>query len=199
MFHKPLKYGINKKDIKKIADQHLELTIHKIEDLFQQILIEVYTLVLIDLKRWIARFVPKRTGQLRDNLFKNILSSRVKSNYIIIIIRTNIDYAKRVNAMTTAQVRHKGRRREHHVAYITKGRGKAKIGKGKRYYPYAYAYYWGKHGRIILNDPEAIGGFFDMMIIFAIKSILINLKKVKHRYAARTKLKYKDMRIIKLW
>ena len=60
--------------------------------------------------------------------------------------------------MTTKQVRHSG-----------------EIG---------YAYYYGEYGKIILNDPEAIGGFFDYLIEFAKERVLINLMKVKKKYQA---------------
>jgi len=200
--HPALKYGIKRGDIKKLAQRHPVLTLHRIEDLFQQILIEIYTLVLIDLKNWINRFVPKRTGQLRDNLIANLLSSRVKSNYLTIILLTSIAYADQVSKYKTSQVRHSHAKREHYtVTYVRKGRGKKKIGKGKvtTYHPYATANYYGKSGRIILHDPQAIGNFFKKLVKFAIVSILKNLKKVKRRYASRTKLTYRAMKIIKLW
>lgn len=189
--HKPLSYGIKKVDIRNIARGNPQLTEREVEGIVINILIETFSLTMVGLKNWILKFVPKRTGQLRDNLVKNIQSSRIKNLKMILIIRTSIDYAERVNAYATSNVRHKNAKREHYVDYTTK--------KGKRHRPYAYAYYYGHYGRIKLNDPQAIGGFFDKMIIFAIKSVLFNLDKIKRKYSAKTKMKFKEMKIIKLW
>ena len=199
MYHKPLKYGIKPSDIKQIAQKNPNLTAKEAEKIITKILEETTKLVLKDLKKWINKFVPKRTGQLRKNLLLNLKGSKVKGFLMMFIMRTSIDYAAQVNAYSTAQVRHKSAKREHYVSYVTKGRGKAKKGKGKKYHPYAYAYYGGASGRITLNDPMAIGEFFDKMVIFTIKSILSNLVKIKRKYSARTKMKFKEMSIIKMW
>ena len=191
MYHKPLKYGIKSRDIKQIAQKNPNLTAKEAEEIIAKILEETTKLVLKDLKKWINKFVPKRTGQLRKNLLLNLKSSRIKGYIMRIIVRTSIDYAAQVNAYSTAQVRHKKAKREHSVSYTTK--------KGKKHHPYAYAYYGGHYGRITLNDPMAIGKFFDKMVIFTIKIILFHLVKVKRKYSARTKMKFKEMRIIKLW
>ena len=193
--HKPLSYGIKKVDIRNIARGNPQLTERQVEDIIINILIETFTLTMVGLKNWILRYVPKRTGQLRNNLIDNIQSGRVKNLKMILIIRTSIDYAKRVNAMSTGTVRHDNAEREHYtVSYYSKRKKKM-----TKRHPYAYAYYYKKHGRIKLHDPQAIGGFFDKMIIFAIKSILFNLDKIKRKYSAKTKMKFKEMKIIKLW
>lgn len=205
MYHKPLKYGIKSSDIKQIAQKNANLTVKEAEAIITKILEETTKLVLKDLKKWINKFVPKRTGQLRKNLLLNLKGSKVKSFLMVFIVRTSIDYAAQVNAYSTAQVQHKNAKREHYVAYRTKGKkyktrgGKTRTSKGRAYHPYAYAYYGGHYGRITLNDPMAVGEFFDKMVIFTIKIILSNLVKVKRKYSARTKMKYKEMRIIKLW
>ena len=191
MYHKPLKYGIKQRDIKQIAQKNPNLTAKEAEKIITKILEETTKLVLKDLRKWVNKFVPKRTGQLRRNLLLNLKSSRIKGYIMNIIVRTSIDYAAQVNAYSTAQVRHKNAKREHAVAYTTKS--------GKKHHNYAYAYYGGHYGRITLNDPMAIGKFYDKMIIFTIKTILFHLVRVKRKYSARTKMKYKEMRIIKLW
>jgi hypothetical protein len=205
MYHKPLKYGIKPRDIKQIAQKNPNLTVKEAEKIIKKILEETTDLVLKDIRKWVSKFVPKRTGQLRKNLLLNLKSSRIKGYIMNIIVRTSIDYAAQVNAYSTAQVRHRNAKREHYVDYRTKGKkyktkgGKTRTSKGRAHHPYAYAYYGGHYGRIVLNDPMAIGEFFDKMIIFTIKTILFHLVKVKKKYSARTKMKYKEMRIIKLW
>ena len=103
-----------------------------------------------DLDLWIDEYVPKRTGQLRDSLKKNLRSSRViKNNLLKLYFGTHLNYADFVNDMTTQQVQHDGET--------------------------GYAYYYGHYGRITLDDPDAIGGFFDAMIRFARMALRANL------------------------
>jgi len=188
--HKPLSYGIKKPEVRKVAQGNPLLSEREVIKIIDNILNDVFKLVLRDVVKWINKFVAKRTGQLRDNLILNLTSSRVKNYTMVFILRTSIDYAEKVSKYKTSQVRHSGAR-EHYVTYTTK--------KGKKYRPYAYAYYGGHYGRIRLNDPQAIGNFFRMMVAYTVSSILRNLKKVKREYSAKTKMKYKEMKIIKLW
>lgn len=103
-----------------------------------------------DLDKWIDEFVPKRTGQLRESLKANLRSSRViQSTLLKLYFGTHLDYADFVNDMTTSQVAHTG-----------------EIG---------YAYYYGHYGRITLNDPNAIGSFFDEMINYARIALRANI------------------------
>ncbi len=167
--HKPLAYGVRKPELKKIAQQHPSLTIDEVGYIITKILEDTLTLVFKDMKNWIKRFVPKMTGRLRFDLFAHLKDSHVKNFILRIYVCTSINYAEYVNKMKTSQVRHKGKK----ISY---------------------------RGRLItLHDPQAIGHFFGRMVIFAIKSILIHLRKIKRKYAAKTKLKFKDMKIIKLW
>jgi len=179
MYHKPFKYGLNSTAIKNIAKQSSIYTEKEVKEIIKDLLNEVLELTLEDLKQWILKFVPKRTGQLRRNMLKNIQSSRVKSNILRIIIRTSIDYAAQVNAYSTAQVRHYNTEREHSGAY-------------------AYAYYGGHYGRIRLNDPLAIGHFFDKMLLYVQKQVLLNLTTIKRKYSLKTHLKYKELKVVKL-
>jgi len=190
MYHKPFKYGLNSTAIKNIAKQSSIYTEKEVKEIIKDLLNEVLELTLEDLKQWILKFVPKRTGQLRRNMLKNIQSSRVKSNILRIIIRTSIDYAAQVNAYSTAQVRHKNAKREHYSDYTPK--------KGGEHHPYAYAYYGGHYGRITLNDPLAIGHFFDKMLLYVQKKVLLNLTTIKRKYSLKTHLKYKELKVVKL-
>ncbi len=185
--HKPLKYGIKRPEVRKVAQGNPQLSEREVMRIIDNILTEVFILVVQDVVKWINRFVAKRTGQLRDNLIDNLTSSRVKNYTMIFILRTSIDYAEKVSKYSTAQVRHNNAKREHYT-----------VGKGKRH-PYAYAYYYGHYGRITLHDPQAIGNFYKIMVAYTVNSILRHLVKVKRKYSARTKMKYSEMKIIKLW
>lgn len=128
---------------------------------------------LKDMRTWIAHFVPKRTGQLRFTLNQNMKSSWVSKGILRMILGTHVDYAKDVNKMTTSQVRHHS------------GREHRKKGQPKRW---AYAYYWKHHGRIFLNDPQAIGHFYDKMLIYLKARVLINLTAAQKQFLGKHKL-----------
>ena len=150
-----IKIGISNIEIKHIAASY-DLTYEEVLEQIQEMLKEVLYFTIGELKTWIKKKVPKRTGQLRDNLIANLDSSRVKKGLMRLILGTNISYAEFVTNMTTSQVRHSG-----------------EIG---------YAYYYGHYGRIVLNDPEAIGDFFRELIYYAKERIQMNLSKAKARH-----------------
>jgi len=157
------KIGIKKAAIKYIAGTRDDLSYNDVLEIINKILNEVHSSVLADMEEWIEDKVPKRTGQLRDNLIQNIQSSRVRNGVLRIIIATSIDYAKKVNEMSTKQVMHGGTHKEH---------------SGK----WAYAYYYGHYGRIFLLDPGAIGGFFDKLVEFAKERALFHLARLAQQY-----------------
>lgn len=169
MYHKPLAYGIRVHEIRSIAKKNDELTVKMTRDIIEAILKETHRLVTKSLAKWINRRVPKMTGRLRRDLLRHLRDSYVRSLVLRIFIQTSIDYAKRVNDFETYNVRHKGKR----IRY----RGKI----------------------IVLNDPQAIGHFFNELLKFAIQSIKINLANTKRKFAIKTKMKYSEMKIIKLW
>lgn len=136
-----------------------EVTYNEAKAVIRSILQETLDLTLEELQDFIDTKVPKRTGQLRDNLARHILSSRVTDTALKLRYGTGVDYASYVNEMTTEQVRHHGEK--------------------------GYAYYYGHAGPIILNDPEAIGHFFDKMGEYAHERILTNYEKIKQKYANR--------------
>jgi len=162
------KIGVKKAQIKYIAGKNKNLSYEQVLDIIISLLEEILELTLIDLEDWIETYVPKRTGQLRDNLLRNIRSSRVRNGVLRIIIATSIDYAEKVNEMTTAQVRHTDTDREH---------------SGKK----AYAYYYGHYGPITLDDPYAVGGFFEELVEFAKDRVIMNLAKMKSKYTTMVK------------
>ena len=157
------KIGIKKAAIKYIAGRDKNLTYEDVLQLITDILNEIHSSVLVDMEDWINEKVPKRTGQLRDNLIRNIQSSRVRAGVLRIIIATSIDYASKVNEMATGQVRHSGTWKEH---------------SGKN----AYAYYYGHYGKIFLDDPGALGGFFNKLVEFAKERALFHLARITIKY-----------------
>lgn len=117
-----------------------------------------------DLEEWIKIYVPKRTGNLQEDLIDNLYSSWIKNKLTIrLVLKTFVDYAGDVDAMSDAQVQHDSTWYEH---------------SGKR----AYAYYHRHHGRIFLDDPEALGGFFEKLQEYARDRCLFNLTKAQMRF-----------------
>jgi len=139
MFHR-VKVGLPIIEIKYIAKGN-KLTFEEIASLLHNMLLYVLDELMTDLVWWIKKKVPKATGQLQDNLLANLKSSNVKKGLMRIVLGTDITYAPDVADMSTAQVRHFGEKR--------------------------YAYYYGKHGPIILNDPQAVGNFWEELIAYA--------------------------------
>ena len=169
MYHKPLAYGIRAPELRNVAKRNKQLTANQVKTIFEKILAETTRLVIKDLVIFINSKVPKMTGRLRRDLMRHLRDSYVRSGVLRIFVQTSIDYAKRVNDFETHNVRHRGKRIRH--------RGKI----------------------IVLRDSKAIGHFFDEMIKFAIKMIRFHLERVKRRYSHQTRLKYNEMKIIKLW
>lgn len=159
------KIQVNKKYITYIAGNR-NITAEEVKQTISDILSETLNITLTELEEWINKYVPKRTGQLRESLIRNLHSSRVKGMILRLILGTSLDYAEEVNEMSTAQVAHSGEK--------------------------GYAYYYGNYGPIILNDPEAIGNFWDELLDFAKRRILINLTKAKYN-ALSGSLKVSDV------
>lgn len=175
-----IRVGVSKTAVSWIVGRNKNLNTQQVLNIISNMLGEILALTLIDLRAFIKTKVPKRTGQLRKNLLDNMESSRAKEKIMHLIIKTSIDYASKVNEMTTSQVRHVNEAREYASDYTTK--------KGKKHYPYAYAYYFKHFGRIRLNDPLAIGNFFDALEDYSLERILINLQKTRNKYESSTKL-----------
>jgi len=97
---------------------------------------------MADIEKWIKNYVPKRTGQLRENLLRQLQSSRVlKGQFLRLVLGSHITYMRFVDAYSTAQVRHANEP--------------------------GYAYYYGHWGKITLNDPKAIGHFWGLLKLYA--------------------------------
>jgi len=152
-----------KKDSIKYIAGNLKLSYEETVRLITNILQDALDWTIREMEDWIKKFVPKRTGQLQDNLLANIKSSRVRDHTLKLIIRTSIDYAGKVSEMSDAQVQHDSTWFEH---------------SGER----AYAYYYGHYGRIYLNDPDAKGDFFQLLQEYGKDRAFVNLAKAKARH-----------------
>lgn len=144
------------------------LSFDEILALMHNMLLYVLNELIFDLRIWINTKVPKATGQLRDSLIKNLESSRVKKGLMKLVLGTHLSYAEDVADMSTRQVRHSG-----------------EIG---------YAYYYGEHGKIILNDPEAIGDYWDKLIEYAEERTKSILQRAIDEYFAGTGKLMKEVR-----
>ncbi len=169
MYHKPLAYGVRANEIKQIAKKNPNLNVTGVKQELTKILNATNNNVRKDLRRWINSKVPKMTGRLRRDLMRHMMTSYVSNCVMRVFVQTNVDYAKRVNVFQTHNVRHRGKK--------IKYRGRI----------------------IILNDPSAIGHFFDELVKISIKLIIVHLNRTKRRYSSNKRLVYKEMKIIKLW
>jgi len=131
----------------------------EIIQLIQLILNDVLSDTKKDLEIWIDSKVPKRTGQLRHMLKQWLGGSNIYKGLLRLVMGTNLEYVEAVDDYTTSQVRHRGE-----VGYV--------------YYPNIF----GIRGRVILNDPRAIGGFWDKMIDFAKEQLDKNLIRAKNTH-----------------
>ena len=126
--------------IKYIA-KNTEVDYADIVILLHNMFLYVLNELQFELRIWINTKVPKRTGQLRDNLLKHLESSKVKKGLMKLVLGTDIQYAPDVADYSTRQVRHSGEK--------------------------GYAYYYGESGPIILDDPQAIGDFWNELLKYA--------------------------------
>lgn len=177
---------LDKAKISSIASDN-DINTTQLIQLLDAVLEQTLSLMMEEVIGWILRFVPKRTGQLRDSLLRNMQSSRVRNGVLRFIIGTHLNYAPRVNAMSGHQVKHHSW--FEHGKMIKR---KKKKGKGKRFTrkrgKRAYAYYYGHYGRIFLDDPEALGNFWAHLLIFIKDRAKVNLAKAMLYQYGATKL-----------
>ena len=148
-----IKFKIGKKEI---PDADL------VKRLVQETLDEALEITIEETKAWINTFVPKRSVDLRASLISFLERSRPPESTIgelrgirlVLGVGAEINYAKYVDEMTTAQVAHKGTFREHS--------GKRAYSKGRRVYLY---------------DPQAVGGYHDKMVAYAKERLQVNIDK----------------------
>lgn len=116
----------------------------EIKDKVQEYLEYLKENITSDLKVWIDLHVPKRTGQLRHFLKLWLDGSNIYKNVLRIIFGTYLPYADAVEQMTTGMVRHSGQ-------------------KGYVYYSNIFQI----RGPVTLDDPQAVGHYFSMLIEYA--------------------------------
>jgi hypothetical protein len=185
-----LTISLDRAKASNIAKQN-HMTLKQLIQLIEPILSATLENTLNDMVRWILKYVPKRTGQLRESLLRSIQNSRVKNGVLQFIIGTHLNYAAKVNAMSTSQVRHSGSWYEHSGApayayygpYRHRGTkvGKRRMGVGRRYKgPSNY--------RVFLYDPDAIGGFWDAMLKYIEVRLLFHMKNAMQVQYGKTQL-----------
>ena len=163
------KKGFTTIQIKYLAKGNV-LTYAEILALLHSMLLYVLDELLFELRIWINTKVPKRTGQLRENMLIHLKTSNVKKGLMRLVLGTNIDYAPKVAEMTTGQVRHVN-----------------EIG---------YAGYYGITGPILLNDPQAIGNFWEELLQYAEERTMFILQRAIDEYFAGTGTLMKHVRKI---
>lgn len=117
-------------------------TIAQVKRTIHDILTDCLEPTLADIIDWIEKYVPARTHQLRDSLLERLNDSHIaRDRFLKVVLGSDLEYAKYVNDFNTSQVRHSG-----------------EIG---------YAYYYGFHGKMTLDDPTAIGNFWGLLQMHA--------------------------------
>ena len=161
-----------------VAGRRKLYTPEQVKSYAQELLDEALDITIIETKEWINTFVPKRSADLRVSLIKYLERSlppasaigELRGIRLVLGAGAEINYAKYVDEMTTAQVAHKGTWREHSVDYITK--------KGIAHHPRAYS----KGHRAYLYDPQAVGGYHDKMIDYARERLRTNIAKSIYKF-----------------
>ena len=162
---KHLTVTISKANVNRLAKQG-QMTSRQFVILIKAVLNETLQRTLEDIRLWILKYVPKRTGQLRFTLLKKLESSKVRRETLVFIIGSNLDYARSVNQMSTSQVRHNSHK-EHsgewaYAYYYSHKRRGPKVGQRRR--KVGKKYKGPSNYRIFLYEPNAIGSFWDELI-----------------------------------
>lgn len=155
-----------------------KLKYDEVKTMIQGALDEALETTIIETGIWIGYHVADRTGALKKSLLRFLDKSRpppsamgdLKGIRLIIGAGVEVPYAKYVNKMTTASVRHTGTPFEH---------------SGKRAYV--------KGVPVYLDDPRAIGFFFDKLVDFARERLVLNLAKAKYKLQNTTQITSRNL------
>jgi len=139
-----------------VAGQQTKLSYNQVKQVIDNILDETLSLTVPEIEEWIEDNVPMRTGKLRRDLRLELSSSFVSKMLLRLKLGTHITYAEFVEEMSTSMVAHTNQ--------------------------WGYAYYGGYHGKVLLNDPDAIGKFFTEMIKYSKERLEVNFAKAKAMY-----------------
>ena len=143
--------GIRKPKIRWVVNK-TDRSYEEVLRIIENILNDTLDHTVDEMESWIKEKVPKATGKLQDNLIQNLYTSQVRQEMVKLVLKTDIDYAKYVNAMSTSEVAHSGEE--------------------------GYADYQ----KITLNDPNAIGGFWDAYVEESQHRLDLNLTKAKNKW-----------------
>ena len=150
----------------------------EVKALIQDALNEALIETIFEVEIWIDIHIPKRSGDLIENIKKFLRKSipppstigELRGVRLVLGAGADVKYAMYVNKMTSSMVRHLGTWREHSGAL-------------------AYS----KGSPVYLDDPRAVGFFFDKMVDFAVERLNINLDKVKYKLQSSTSLTSRDL------
>lgn len=106
-----------------------------------------------EIKSWIQNYVAKRTGQLQDDLINTLMTSAWIGQQLKLELGTMVDYAKYVNKMPAYMLQHE--------------------------FEWGKAYYYGYHGWVYLNDPNAQSGFWGLLRMEGRRALRANFKRAR--------------------
>lgn len=189
---KHLTVTISKANVNRLAKQG-QMTSKQFVILIKAVLNETLQRTLEDIRLWILKYVPKRTGQLRFTLLKKLESSKVRRETLVFIIGSNLDYARSVNQMSTSQVRHNSHK-EHsgewaYAYYYSHKRRGPKVGQRRR--KVGKKYKGPSNYRIFLYDPNAIGSFWDELIKYLRLRTVFHLNNAMREQYGKTELPWR--------
>ena len=123
-------------------------------------------------------------------LLNSLQKSKVRKGILRFIIGTHLEYAGKVNKMSTSQVRHNSHK-EHsgkwaYAYYHTYKRRGPKVGKRRRIVGKKYK--GPSNYRIFLYDPDAIGSFWDQMLKYLRLRVLFHMKNAMLEQYGKTEL-----------
>ena len=124
--------------------------------IFDDMLLYIKDEVIFELTMWINLKVPKRTGQLRDTLIDTLNTSTAGTGELKIELGSFVEYASDVDIMRTFKVRH--------------------------FNEWGTAYYYGHSGRILLNDPFAVGEFWERLQVHAHERLSFITQRASDEY-----------------
>ena len=152
------------KDYVKLNWGHDTYTFEQVATYIQDILEETLRVTIKETEEWIDQFVPKRSGDLRKSL-KHFLNRSIppvstkgelRGVRLILGAGEDVKYASYISAMTDEQVQHENTWLEHS--------GRKAYSKGRP---------------VLLDDPNAIADFFNVMVEYSVGRLKINLLKIK--------------------
>lgn len=100
-----IKIGLPTIEIRFLAKSNA-MTYEGVKDVIHNMLLYVLEELTLELEIWINKYVPMKTGRLREDLLAELRKSYVKIGLMRIILGTYVSYAEDVADYSTFQVRH---------------------------------------------------------------------------------------------